>query len=306
MNLLALVQRLVELCQGGADGVCCLTHGRKTCAQQNHARGRRERCLGGASTCQLVGNLERRANEFVEGGALLLRQSHAPLDLTDWPSAQCRGKVLADVGPRVGVVFAGDATKLYRLSATAFSDVTRLAGGAYACPADGRWCFLQFGQNVLAFYGFDAPQVFNIETDTNFSALGGSPPTALYACIAGDFVMTGNQPTARARVQWSAINNAASWATSQTAQAKPTISDVQHRVDLLYHQAEQASEQYNQIHVQLNQMRGDVQSLKADQARQQAHEHKRQSPPHGGRSEEAKHPQEPVQAHFDHHARHQG
>ena len=45
---------------------------------------------------------------------------------------------------------------------------------------------------------------------------------------------------------------------SGTAQAKPTIEDVQHRVDRLYHAAEQASERYNQIHVQLKQMRGDV------------------------------------------------
>jgi peptidoglycan DL-endopeptidase CwlO len=56
---------------------------------------------------------------------------------------------------------------------------------------------------------------------------------------------------------------------SGTAQAKPSIQDVQHRVDRLYHAAEQASERYNQIHVQLKQMRGDVQALQADQARQQ-------------------------------------
>ena len=53
----------------------------------------------------------------------------------------------------------------------------------------------------------------------NFSALAGSPPTALYACIAGDFVMTGNQGGARGRVQWSAINNSADWVTSQQTQA---------------------------------------------------------------------------------------
>ena len=56
---------------------------------------------------------------------------------------------------------------------------------------------------------------------------------------------------------------------SGTAQAKPTIQDVQHRVDRLYHAAEQASERYNQIRVQLTQMRGDVKALRADQARQQ-------------------------------------
>jgi cell wall-associated NlpC family hydrolase len=54
-----------------------------------------------------------------------------------------------------------------------------------------------------------------------------------------------------------------------SAQAKPTIADVQHRVDRLYHVAEQASEHYNQIHVQLQQMHGAVRALREDQARQQ-------------------------------------
>jgi cell wall-associated NlpC family hydrolase len=54
-----------------------------------------------------------------------------------------------------------------------------------------------------------------------------------------------------------------------SAQAKPTIADVQHRVDRLYHAAEQASEHYNQIHVQLQQMHGAVRALREDQARQQ-------------------------------------
>jgi peptidoglycan DL-endopeptidase CwlO len=54
-----------------------------------------------------------------------------------------------------------------------------------------------------------------------------------------------------------------------TAEAKPTIQDVQHRVDRLYHAAEQASERYNQVHVQLKQMRGDVSALRVDQSRQE-------------------------------------
>jgi peptidoglycan DL-endopeptidase CwlO len=56
---------------------------------------------------------------------------------------------------------------------------------------------------------------------------------------------------------------------SGSAQAKPTIADVQHRVDRLYHAAERASEHYNQVHVQLQQMRGAVHALRQDQARQQ-------------------------------------
>jgi len=57
--------------------------------------------------------------------------------------------------------------------------------------------------------------------------------------------------------------------SSGTAEAKPTVQDVQHRVDTLYHAAEQASERYNEIHVQLKQMRGDVSALRADQTRQE-------------------------------------
>ncbi len=55
---------------------------------------------------------------------------------------------------------------------------------------------------------------------------------------------------------------------SGTAQAQPSVSDVQHRVDRLYHAAERASERYNQIHVQLQQMRGDVKALRADESLQ--------------------------------------
>lgn len=134
-------------------------------------------------------------------------------------AARAQGAIFVRKSDGSGLVFAGDATKLYALSGTSFSDVSRSSGGAYGCPADGRWSFISFGPNILAFNGFDAPQSFAIDTDTRFSALAGGPPIALYGCVAGDFVMAGNLPTARTRVQWSAINNAADWAASQTTQA---------------------------------------------------------------------------------------
>ena len=56
---------------------------------------------------------------------------------------------------------------------------------------------------------------------------------------------------------------------TSSAQAKPSVTDVQNRVDRLYHAAERASERYNAIRVQLKQMHGDVQALRSDQARQQ-------------------------------------
>lgn len=132
---------------------------------------------------------------------------------------RCQGAIFVRLANGTGNIFAGDSTKLYRATSTTFSDVSRLAGGAYTCASDGFWSFSLFGSNLTAWNGNDAPQTFNVDSDSNFSALGGSPPTALYSCIAGDFVMTGNQTANRARVQWSAINNSASWATSQTTQA---------------------------------------------------------------------------------------
>ena len=55
----------------------------------------------------------------------------------------------------------------YWLSGTSFSDVSRAVGGPYATLADGVWSFVQFGSNILAFNGFDAPQVFDVRATRN-------------------------------------------------------------------------------------------------------------------------------------------
>ena len=134
-------------------------------------------------------------------------------------NARCQGAVFARKSDGSGVIFAGDATKLYRLSGVTFSDVSRTAGGAYATPADGGWTFVQFGPLIHAFNGIDAPQQFDIDSDSNFSAMSGSPPVSAYAAVVGDFVMTGQQPGARNRVQWGPINQTGSWTPSQVTQA---------------------------------------------------------------------------------------
>jgi len=53
-----------------------------------------------------------------------------------------------------------------------------------------------------------------------------------------------------------------------SAQAEPEISDVQARVDRLYHEAEVAQERYHDAKLELDELRRDVGSLEADQARQ--------------------------------------
>lgn len=134
-------------------------------------------------------------------------------------TARGQGAIFARKTDGTGIILAGDATKLYQVSGTTVTDATRLAGGAYTIASDTQWSFTQYGKFVLAFDGADVPQVFNVDTDTNFSVLGGSPPTAYYSCVAGDFVMTLQQAANRNRLQWSALDNSASWATSQSTQA---------------------------------------------------------------------------------------
>jgi hypothetical protein len=140
--------------------------------------------------------------------------------ITNALGARCQGAVFVRRADGTGTMFAGDATKLYQLSATTWSDVSRLAGGPYSTPADGRWTFVQFGSMIYANNGLDAPQQFNIDADSNFSAQTGSPPTALYGAVVGDFEVLGNQGVFRNRMQWSPINAPGnSWAASQVTQA---------------------------------------------------------------------------------------
>ena len=134
-------------------------------------------------------------------------------------SARSQGALFARKADGSGIIIAGDKNKLYLLTASSVADISR-SGPAYTCPDDGRWSFVQFGPLVLAFNGHDYMQAHNIDTGTRFGDTTAAP-LALHACVAGDFVMTGNQPGAglSRRVQWSAINDAVDWAISQATQA---------------------------------------------------------------------------------------
>lgn len=118
--------------------------------------------------------------------------------------------------------YAGDATKLYVLGSAAWSDVSRLAGGAYSTAPDDWWEFIQWGETVIAVNGVnDVPQVITLG-GANFAALGGSPPKARHIAIVRDFVVLGNINDGAAypsRVRWSGINNSTSWTVSATTQA---------------------------------------------------------------------------------------
>lgn len=120
--------------------------------------------------------------------------------------------------------FAGDATKLYRLSTSAYSDISRVSGGAYSTNADEQWNFTQFGRNVYATNFTDDIQVFTMGSSANFSTLIGAPPRARYMGIVhNDFLVLGDTVDGTYRVQWSPQGNpAGTWGTDQA-----TLADFQ-------------------------------------------------------------------------------
>jgi hypothetical protein len=120
--------------------------------------------------------------------------------------------------------FAGDETKLYKMNANglAWSDVSRLAGGAYATAADAKWSFSQYGNYLIACNGTDAPQVFEMDTSTNFAALGGTPPTAYFTGTIREFSILARTANENNRIRWSAIGDVEDWVASAT-----TLSDYQ-------------------------------------------------------------------------------
>ena len=133
--------------------------------------------------------------------------------------ARCQGAFAARSSAGTVFTFAGTATALYRLSGTAWADVSRTAGGAYGCPADAFWSFAQYGDFVIAVNGADAAQGFNMASSTNFAALAGSPPVAKYVAVVREQVVMANLSGQTQRVQFSAIDNSADWAVSAITQA---------------------------------------------------------------------------------------
>lgn len=109
-------------------------------------------------------------------------------------------------------IFAGTATKLYKLNNTtlAWDDVSKSAT-TYAANDTAQWCFEQFGEYVIAVNINDNPQVFQLGVSTLFDNLAGSPPKAAFVKAWGDFLCLMQLSTNANRVHWSALNDITGW-----------------------------------------------------------------------------------------------
>jgi hypothetical protein len=137
-------------------------------------------------------------------------------------ASRCRGAIIARDASGNYYNYAGDETRLYRLNALTWSNVTSTSAD-YATAADDYWEFTQFGSRVIAVNGStgDQPQAISIGA-ANFIDLAGGPTKAKHIATVKDFVVLANLENEPQKLQWCAINNPVSW----TANAA-TLADFQ-------------------------------------------------------------------------------
>jgi hypothetical protein len=104
-------------------------------------------------------------------------------------ASECRGVVYLRQLDNTVYLFAGTATALYKNTGTTWTDYTRLAGGAYAVPATGRWRFAQYGSVSLAVNKSDKLQFLNGAANFALVTKGAKDaPKASIVEVVGQFV----------------------------------------------------------------------------------------------------------------------
>jgi hypothetical protein len=132
-------------------------------------------------------------------------------------------------------LFAGTATKLWHLTAgsSGWTDVSKVGG--YSTNSNERWCFVLFGNRVIATNWNDPPQSFDLTSSTLFANLITSGMTSLrarYVAVVRDWVVfantfDGTDGARPARVWWSAIDDPTNFPTPGTSGAAAVQSDFQ-------------------------------------------------------------------------------
>jgi len=110
-------------------------------------------------------------------------------------------------------VFAGTETKLYILDGTTltWTDASSGGGSYSALGTQANWSFAQFNSKVIAVHKNVAPQVFDVESDSAFSALSGSPPQAAQVTVVNRFLVLSQLNGYENRIQWSGLNAITTW-----------------------------------------------------------------------------------------------
>lgn len=136
-------------------------------------------------------------------------------------TARCQGAISTKDKDGNSLTYAGDATKLYKLSSAAYSDVS-LSGG-YTIAADDLWQFTRFGGRLIATNFSEYPQTINVPLGTNFANLT-TALKARYVTTMRNFVVFANTYDASDgnvphRIRWSALDDPTDYTVSPTTQS---------------------------------------------------------------------------------------
>lgn len=171
-----------------------------------------------AGYSRIVKNVVPKANSY---GPFPSQQTYTTTAL----AANAYGLTMARTTAASWAVFAGTATKLYKLNSLAWTDVTRTVGGNYGVAATELWRFAQFGTYLYAVNVNDAMQRIDVDAGSNFAAVAGSPPNARNIAVVGDFVVLSNLASDPYRIQWSAINDPTGWTVGTNLSDYQTFGD---------------------------------------------------------------------------------
>ncbi len=138
---------------------------------------------------------------------------------SDALGAYCRGAFASINSEGAISIYAGDATKLYRLNGMSFADVS---SATYTGQGDDMWEFAQFNSKLIATNFADVMQIATIGSGS-FAALSGTPPKARHIGIVREFVVVGNTNDSDGnvpyKVRWAGIGDETAWTISATTQA---------------------------------------------------------------------------------------
>lgn len=150
-------------------------------------------------------------------------------------TARCQGGLTATDNSGNVRVYAGDATKLYRLAAPGTTPADVSKGGGYTTSGIQNWSMTIHGQRVIATNFNDAPQGYLEGTSALFSDLITSGVTSLkakYAAVVKDWLFLANTYDATdgfqpQRVRWSAVKDPTNFPIPGTTAAANALSDYQ-------------------------------------------------------------------------------
>lgn len=147
-------------------------------------------------------------------------------------TARCQGAISVRAADGTIHVFAGDATKLYKLNSdgVTWDDVSRAAG--YTTSADQRWYFVQMGNRIVATNYTDEIQTYIIGTSAVFANLAAAAPKARFIAVIKGFLVAADTWDAsdgynQNRVWWADHDDPTNWPTPGTAAAAAAQSDFQ-------------------------------------------------------------------------------